>query len=63
MEEKRLNEIREARQVVADILAITLLDMVLEGKIRFESDEVPAPNRGKPKIESRTLSMDSLSCR
>ena len=59
MENKRLNEIREARQVVADILAITLLDMVLEGKIRFDSDEATTPNRRKPKIESRTLPMDS----
>ena len=63
MEEKRLNEIREARQAVADILAVTLLDMVLEEKIKFGSDEAPAPNRGKPKLESRTLLMDSLSCR
>ena len=63
MDDKRLNEIREARQVVADILAVTLLDMVLEGKIKFGSDEAPAPNLSKPKLESRTLPMDSLSCR
>ena len=63
MEEKRLIEIREARQVVADILAITLLDMVLEGKVRFESDDALAQNDSKPKLESRTLPKDSLSCR
>jgi len=62
MDEKRLLEIKKARQEVADIFSATLLDMILAGKAGLDKDANNNPrNNNSP--QNVAYPMEPQLCR